>query len=176
VPAAGIDEAANRRLDGWSVRQITKVERLPAHNARSKNRDGSVTRLPHLALALVRVQRLARQAHLEQRGSRQEVKAIELEAANGQPRTICTGTNFHIDLPSWAADVLRRSEVESAALGCLKIFRDTTRANGGGNYWRSWCADCAPNTGHKLRWWRTEISRRQTDYATQILKRRRESA
>jgi hypothetical protein len=126
--------------------------------------------------ALVHTQRLARQAHFEPHGSQARVKEVELKAANGLPLAICTGTGFKYTLPSPAAEVLNRSQIESAAPGCHRIFRDTTHATGGGTYWRNWCPDCAPETGQRVRYWRRTISRRWIDYADEILKRRPESA
>jgi hypothetical protein len=122
-------------------------------------------------MSLWELNSLARVAHYDCHGSQQMLKLAELKASAGEPRTICVGTSFSFDLPLWAAEKLVKPEestVKSGAPGCFRIFRDTTHAAGGGNYWSMWCPEHAPDTGQRLRQWRNLIRNRWLDYAHQV--------
>jgi hypothetical protein len=125
-----------------------------------------------VAMSLSGLGWIARSAHLDVHGSERKVKAIELKAAAGEPRTICIGTSFIFDLPEWAAEVVGRSTVESHAFGCFRVFPDTTHGGGGGHYWSMWCPSCKPSVGQRRRQWRTRIKRRWIDHAVELHARR----
>ena len=125
-----------------------------------------------IAMSLSVLGSIARAAHCDNNGSRQRVKAVELDASAGEPRSICVGTRFSFDLDQWAATLVGRSTVASQAFGCFRVFRDTTHGSGGGHYWSIWCPSCKPSTGQRVRQSRTRIRRRWLEHALDLQARR----